>query len=1045
MANTLSASLKVATTATSLFGRALLNAIPIIGQVLFAFSVLSPLVKKLWEDSNLEKKTNEVIKSFSSFNDIARDLAVTLGSDSISAADKYIARLRVQVGVIGQIISGLKELQLLRETERQEKLNALLIEQFELERKIAATKERGEKIPSLRGEQTGILGGTLIQLKNNLKAQEELEGIITDTDVPSALKVIAGGLAGLKVAGLDAETGTLAAFKSLQKLRVELIDASDDKIEINAKEFIDKANAIIDGTKGGLAAFDGLSEGVSAFNKEVTKLATKRLTVFDDLKDSVSSLGRELKAVADSDLGIAGIESFFNKEKKFAEGLKKFKFGSVAEGGTTAAAQDLILRKTAVKTAKDFEEIIEKNRQIIIKTKGQVKLLQAEQKNLNSISARNPAIMAVSLDTQIEILERKRQGLLASQENLDMLLIEGKNLESIKALTRAIEIIRATQVTRIGIAAIKQQQRFLKLINKELAAKKQIFEINRKIVKDQQKIAANAANTDVSPFDALKLFEKEKEARKDLAEELLDKRLVGIGLEFQLLSLQIKLEKDKAIISQKVSAKDLEVFDRLLLASTAAQTAVASAAQAGLRGELSKIELEGSDLRRSVLVETIRLETEKSVLAADKFRVANAENLALEIERVQIAETLLRLRRELTLALMQGLDTKAQALKVDQEAQKLFEKELEGLREKAEIAGRLAGEGAGAAVGVSAEGFAQSAILGEDSEALLSNKLAAISKIMEPFIEQMMALGPEGELVSAIAEGSLVMAEAFTSAFEQMGEGSVSLRAGLLAAGAVVNSLAQIMAASARANVAGIDSQIEAEKKRDGKSKQSLAVISKLEKKKEAVQRKAFETNKKLQMANTVINTASAIVAALKDVPTPFNFVVASLIAALGAAQLAIISGTSFQGGSAGGASVPSSIALGERKPTVDVATSQSTSGELAFLRGQRGIGNTAGNFVPTTPGGFAGKASGGRTAFMAGEQGPELVISQNPSIVIPADDTANITTPISVNFSINTIDSQGVEDFLMTNRRNIIGMIRDAANARGEFFLENVDTFNEL
>ena len=45
------------------------------------------------------------------------------------------------------------------------------------------------------------------------------------------------------------------------------------------------------------------------------------------------------------------------------------------------------------------------------------------------------------------------------------------------------------------------------------------------------------------------------------------------------------------------------------------------------------------------------------------------------------------------------------------------------------------------------------------------------------------------------------------------------------------------------------DKQIEAEKKRDGKSAASVAKITAVEKKKDAIARKAFNTNKKLQMA----------------------------------------------------------------------------------------------------------------------------------------------------------------------------------------------------
>ena len=42
---------------------------------------------------------------------------------------------------------------------------------------------------------------------------------------------------------------------------------------------------------------------------------------------------------------------------------------------------------------------------------------------------------------------------------------------------------------------------------------------------------------------------------------------------------------------------------------------------------------------------------------------------------------------------------------------------------------------------------------------------------------------------------------------------------------------------------------------------------------------------------------------------------------------------------------------------------------------------------------------------------------------------------------SINAVDAEGVEQVLLQQRGNIIGMIREAANDTGERFLESVDT----
>ena len=323
-----------------------------------------------------------------------------------------------------------------------------------------------------------------------------------------------------------------------------------------------------------------------------------------------------------------------------------------------------------------------------------------------------------------------------------------------------------------------------------------------------------------------------------------------------------------------------------------------------------------------------------------------------------------------------------------------------------------------------------------------ASSVATIQQVrnqLQGFITDMTKLGPDGEVLAAVAEGALFMAEVFTDAFDRINAGGDRLIAGLQIASAAISSLASITAASSKASIAGIDREIEAEKRRDGKSKESVAKLASLEKKKEAAKRKAFEQDKKLKMASVVINTAAAIVQALASAPPPFSFVLASLVAAMGAAQLAIIASTSFQGGNAStGANAPTSVAVGQRQNIVDLARSRSPSGEIAFFRGEQGVGQGATNFIP---GAFTGRAVGGRTAFIAGEQGPELVLADATSSILPADDTESILQAVpNVTFQINAIDAQGVEEVLFKQRGNIISMLREAANSQGEQFFENIE-----
>ena len=84
-------------------------------------------------------------------------------------------------------------------------------------------------------------------------------------------------------------------------------------------------------------------------------------------------------------------------------------------------------------------------------------------------------------------------------------------------------------------------------------------------------------------------------------------------------------------------------------------------------------------------------------------------------------------------------------------------------------------------------------------------------------------------------------------------------------------------------------------------------------------------------------------------------------------------------------------------------------------------------------------RANGGNTAFMVGEQGPEMFIPERPGTILPSDEVPQFGAPINANINISALDAEGVEDILMNQRGNIIGMLREAANATGETFLESV------
>ena len=319
----------------------------------------------------------------------------------------------------------------------------------------------------------------------------------------------------------------------------------------------------------------------------------------------------------------------------------------------------------------------------------------------------------------------------------------------------------------------------------------------------------------------------------------------------------------------------------------------------------------------------------------------------------------------------------------------------------------------------------------------IGGKMAAVTAQMQPMIDMLKSLGPDGELVAAISAGALAMGEAFGTLSDKISAGTATTADKLAAAGAAIGAIAGMLAASSKAKIAGIDQEISAEKKRDGKSAASVAKIKSMEKKKEAMAKKAFEVNKKMQIAGAIISTASAVMGALGSKPWgTWNIALAAMMGAMGAAQVAIISGTSFQGGgSAPDASAPSAITMGERSNTVDLGKANNAGGELAYMRGASGQGTGATDYKPTPAfAGYNNRAGGG---YIVGEQGPEVFMPDTAGSIIPSGQGIGGSTNVS--FNIQAIDASGVEDVLIAQKGQIIRMIREAANEHGEFFLENV------
>ena len=80
------------------------------------------------------------------------------------------------------------------------------------------------------------------------------------------------------------------------------------------------------------------------------------------------------------------------------------------------------------------------------------------------------------------------------------------------------------------------------------------------------------------------------------------------------------------------------------------------------------------------------------------------------------------------------------------------------------------------------------------------------------------------------------------------------------------------------------------------------------------------------------------------------------------------------------------------------------------------------------------GFADGGRPPVnrpsIVGERGAELFVPDTAGTIIPNDKIGGTT---NINFTINTVDAQGVDQLLTNRRSTIINVINDALNRQGK------------
>ena len=520
--------------AVTLFGTALLNAIPIIGQILMVASLLWPVFQKMFGKGELESTLDKITDSFGSFARIGLQLKETLENTS-SESERFVAILKVQVGVLNQIIAGYKKY---NEAVKSGRIDNLIEKQRILtkaEEELAnvrdnqGTRTTNQQIVTVERYTASVTAAQLVVdgLKSSLDAIDKDAAIIFTQQAidnisasPELTKNMSLELAGLGVILEEVKNGAISTGEGLSTAITGVL-----------------------GEKEKVLASIMLAQTVMAdFTGAINKMGAKSSSPFDDLINKAKILQNEFTKAGE--LGTAGQDAFILSAVGLEEQLERVRdaYEIDERGGALSdnAAVDTLVAK-----------LIEA-RDVIITTKAAIKTQGIEFKKLNKIAKANPDVMERALTIQESILDSKQ---LAIDKEIEIYTVAGtlvENAEQIKILneqTNAILVERLLQGEKqatVDVARAEQAKRFNNIKAKEFASTKAIFDIETRMMKNAQTRMAADRGRDLTAVENLDTHNKNKKRRMDMIKQEETAKLITVGIEYDLLDAQLKLEKIKA-------------------------------------------------------------------------------------------------------------------------------------------------------------------------------------------------------------------------------------------------------------------------------------------------------------------------------------------------------------------------------------------------------------------------------------------------------------------------------------------------------------------
>jgi len=1080
--------------AIKVVGSRILGLLGPIGMFLSIGMLVWDMVKdKFIEAKPVEEEANKIKEALESIHETAKAFNETIAREGGLNASAAVAGYKALGGVLLDVQSHVISLETKAaqtNATNAKSINAQIVaaKQAQYEFKAVETIKMNPFDPDEIGRTVDAAGKTMsdyrnkvVDLQNELQDKEKqtnaqrLEGI--KGTFATAVTNIAANPAFAKFG-----SGPLKALEAIKnRIGGTGKDALNSIEEINAEmiKVLTPIQAIND-------SFNTASSAVSNFNQSLNKLANKDQTPFDDVIKNADVLKDKWenfqKAKTEIKLDGDGQEAVDKMEDELKKMLGVDKLPLLDDEGI-----------------KDYVKKLNGIRDIMLKNRHEVDLLNQKLKKSGKILKQAGTVSALKRELavreqirlkQIEGIQNQidghytAQGIATSQDLAtarrlkqeekvkEILEAQAAEADNIVGFTTQITKLEEAKVGPMERAAMLEKQRvefaqklldantkLLTAQKQQLANRRQISELDIQMQKAQNRGRARRQGIDLSPADQLKEFHKFAAERLRVAREEHRITVLRIELEEKLLAAKTALLKAEIKALMKQSESHTEAMEYMAILSDIKDLPSKMSEVFGAQKDAADSTLTAAEKSLKIEREKLRLANLKTLIGkgtgAGKDNVPNTREFVdsmvetMEAAQASGLDTFIE-KRTKALKKLGTMDDESIGKKVTEEFQADDFNPLAHLTTADKLVALIMPIKEAFGQLGKIEGPMQPTIQALEglSTGLMTSISTAGDLMSAPWMEHVAdaAAGAEGA-----DGGTATLGDKLAAAWEMGGfqEKTAMVAAGVGVVTSAMTGVFDAMHASTQQSITGLDYQIAQVKKLYGGTKKGEKMIAALEVKKEAQKRKAFKQQKAMMLAQAMSGIAMGIVNAINagmqfGLAAPVMVpLLAGMVATIGAAQMAIIGSMSYQGGgtapSGAGASI-SKVSVGSSSKKVDVAGSNA-GGELHYMRGGRGIGSSASDF--SRRGAFVGsryRATGG-AAYVVGEQGPELFVPETPGQIVASDDIEAAGAPINATFNIQTIDATNMEETLIAQRGNIIGMIREAANNQGQQFLEGLDT----